>query len=174
MHAARMVVTTEVFLAFATFLTTPAIADLVSASTAYHKGEYAEAFLDFRELAELGQPTAQFNLAVMYAKGQGVRQSEIYAYAWASLAAENGLEKAKTLADALRPTLAPGSEKIAADIQAQFGSAVLDARLNPTIIESAAQEDRTRCRLVHAYVPPYPGDAQSRGIQGQVYVEFNG
>jgi hypothetical protein len=40
---------------------------------------------------------------------------EIHAYAWASLAAENGLEKAKALADRLRPDLAPGSEKIADD-----------------------------------------------------------
>jgi len=40
--------------------------------------------------------TAQYNLAVMYAKGQGTRQSDIYAYSWASLAASNGLDKAKS------------------------------------------------------------------------------
>jgi TPR repeat protein len=173
MLTARVMVAAGVFLAFAGFLSHPAAADLVSASTAYHKGDYSKAFQDFRELAELGQPTAQFNLAVMYAKGQGVRQSEIYAYAWASLAAENGLEKAKTLADTLRPGLAPGSEKIAADIEAQFGNAVLDARLNPKVIDSAEHEDRTRCRPVHPYIPPYPSDAQRHGIQGQVYVEFS-
>jgi TonB family protein len=173
MQAARGVVAAGVFLAFAGFLTTRAVADLVSGASAYQKGDYAKALHDFRELAELGQPTAQFILAVMYAKGQGVRQSDIYAYAWASLAAENGIEKAKTLADALRPNLAPGSEKIAADIQAQFGNAVLDARLNPKVFESAQHEDRTRCRPVHAYVPPYPRDAAGRGIQGQVYVEFS-
>jgi len=173
MQAARGVVAAGVFLALAGFLTTRAVADLVSGSSAYQKGDYAKAFHDFRELAELGQPTAQFNLAVMYANGQGARQSDIYAYAWASLAAQNGLEKAKTLADALRPGLAPGSEKIAADIAAQFGNAVLDAQLNPKIIENAEHEDRTRCRPVHAYVPRYPQDAAGRGIQGQVYVEFS-
>src|SRR5437588_234200 len=108
MQSARLVVATVVFVAFAGLVTTPAVADLISASTAYQKGDYAKAFRDFRELAELGQPTAQFNLAVMYAKGQGVRQSEIYAYAWASLAAENGLEKAEHMADGLRPGIAPG------------------------------------------------------------------
>jgi TonB family protein len=173
MQAARVIVASGLFLAFAGLSATPAVADLVSAAAAYQKGDYPKAFKDFRELAELGQPTAQFNLAVMYAKGHGVRQSEIYAYAWASLAAENGLEKAKTLAEALRPGLAPGSEKIAADIAAQFGNAVLDARLNPKIIESAEQEDRARCHPVHAYMPPYPTEAQDRGIQGQVYVEFS-
>jgi TPR repeat protein len=88
------------------------VADLVSAGAAYQKGDFEAAFKDYRALAELGQPTAQFNVAVMYARGEGTRQSEIYAYAWASLAAENGLEKAKVLADSLRPALsaAPGSE----------------------------------------------------------------
>jgi TonB family protein len=157
---------TAVFLAFAGFLATPAVADLISASTAYQKGDYATAF-------QLGQPTAQFNMAVMYVKAQGVRQSEIYAYAWASLAAANGLQKAKTLADSLRPGLAPGSEKIAADIEAQFGNAVLDARLNPKIIEGDEREDRARCRPAHAYIPHYPEEAQAHGVQGQVYVEFS-
>src|SRR5581483_699823 len=54
-------------------------ADLLSAQLAYSKGDYEKAFQDYRDLAELGQPTAQYNLAIMYAKGQGVRQSELEA-----------------------------------------------------------------------------------------------
>jgi TonB family protein len=151
----------------------PALADLVSASTAYSKGDYAKAFSDFRELAEIGQPTAQFDLAAMYARGEGTRQSDIYAYAWASLAAQNGLEKAKVLAERLRPGLAPGSEKIAADIAAQFGNAVLDARLNPKIIESEAAGQRNRrCSPRKAYMDVYPAEATHKGMEGQVYVEF--
>jgi len=165
------------FLVWGVLFSAVAAADLVSATTAYQKGDYVKAFHDFRELAELGQPTAQFNLAVMYAKGLGTRQSDIYAYAWASLAASNGMEKGKIIADDLRPTLAPGSEKIAADIQAQYGNAALDARLNPQIIESQASADRDafrrRCRLVHPYLPPYPQDARRSGIEGEVYVEFS-
>lgn len=162
------------FVMLATVLSVPAAADLVSASNAYAKGEYAKAFADFRELAQLGQPTAQFDLAVMYAKGQGTRQSDIYAYAWASLAASNGLEKAKSLADALRPGLAPGSEQIAADIEAQYANAALDARLNPKIVEIASEQgNKKRCMLVRADIPPYPGQARMRGVEGQVYVEFS-
>jgi len=158
----------------ATLLPLPAVADLVTASNAYAKGDYAKAFADFRELAQLGQPTAQFNLAVMYARGEGTRQSDINAYAWASLAASNGLEKAKSLADTLRPRLAPGSEQIAADIEAQYTNAVLDARLNPKIVEDAAQEgNKRRCFPLHANIPPYPTEARTRGVEGQVYVEFS-
>jgi TonB family protein len=153
----------------------PAFADLISATSAYAKGDYAKAFNDFRELAELGQPTAQYDLAAMYARGEGTRQSDIYAYAWASLAAQNGLEKANALTERLRPLLAPGSEKVAADIAGQFGNAVLDARLNPKIVEGepASVGGRRRCSPVKAYMPNYPGQASMSGIQGQVYVEFS-
>jgi TPR repeat protein len=86
-----------------------ACADLMSAQAAYQKGDFPKAFQDFRELAEIGQPMAQLNLAILYARGEGARQSDIYAYAWAALAAQNGLEKAQPMADRLRPLLAPGS-----------------------------------------------------------------
>ena len=104
----------------AVLLCGPARADLFTAQLAYQKADYEGAFKDYRELAELGQPVAQYNLAIMYAKGQGVRQSELNAYAWASLAAEGDYGPARALAEKLRPELAPGSEKIAEDIRAPY------------------------------------------------------
>jgi TPR repeat protein len=152
----------------------PACADLMSAQAAYQKGDFPKAFQDFRELAEIGQPMAQLNLAILYSRGEGARQSDIYAYAWASLAAQNGLEKAQSMADRLRPLLAPGSDRIAADIKAQFGNAVLDAKLNPRIADSDLTEGwRKRCSPIHAYMPSYPVDAARSGLSGQVYVEFS-
>jgi uncharacterized protein len=159
----------------AALLAMPAHADLAGATTAYHRGDYAKAFRDFSELARLGQPTAQFDLAVMYQHGEGTRQSDIYAYAWASLAAANGMEEARKMMEELRPRLAPGSEKIAADIAADYGNAMLDARLNPKVIESQAAADRDearRCRVIKPYIPAYPPDARVHGVEGYVYVEF--
>ena len=72
-----------------------ALADLFTAQLAYHKGDYERAFKDYRELAELGQPIAQYNLAILYENGEGVRQSDLNAYAWATLAAENGCAQAQ-------------------------------------------------------------------------------
>ena len=152
------------------FAGSAAAADLVSATADYLKKDYAKAFSGFRALAEIGQPTAQFDLAIMYRNGEGTRPSDIYAYAWASLAAENGLEKAKVLADELRPGLAPGSERIAADIEAQFGNAVLDARLNPRIVDGIG--NRSACRRLRSYIPPYPPDALVKGVEGAAYAEF--
>jgi hypothetical protein len=114
------------FLLVSALFSGTAAADLVSGGKAYETGDYDRAFKDFLELAKLGQPTAQFNVAAMYARGEGTRRRDIYAYAWATLPAENGVEKAKVLADSLRPklALAPGSEQIAADIEAPYGQAV--------------------------------------------------
>lgn len=74
----------------AVLLCPAARADLFTADFAYQKGDYERAAKDYRELAELGQPLAQYNLAVMYLKGQAVRESELNAYVWAFLAAGNG------------------------------------------------------------------------------------
>lgn len=41
-------------------------------------------------MSKRGNETAQFRLGRLYAKGQGVRQSDIEAYAWWTTAAENG------------------------------------------------------------------------------------
>jgi len=144
-------------------------ADLLTAQVAYQKGDYEHAYRDYRDLAELGQPLAQYNLAIMYAKGQGVRQSDLNAYAWASLAADGGNANAGALLEQLRPDLAPGSEKIAADIVAPFGRKALEARLMPRITEGDAA---AQCRMRDRPVISYPPDAQAQGIQGNVYMQF--
>jgi TPR repeat protein len=95
----------------------PAYADLSAAVAAYRKGDFAAAFGQFKELAELGQSQAQLDLAVMYARGEGVTPSKTYAHAWASLASANGAEKAAALRDELQPDLTPTSLQISADIQ---------------------------------------------------------
>jgi len=152
----------------AALLCVPARADLFTAQLAYQKADYERAFKDYRELAELGQPVAQYNLAVMYANGQGVRQSELNAYAWATLATEGGEARGKSLADKLRPRLAPGSEKIAEDIRAPFSRAALDARLMPKVEDD--QDSRTGCHLLKAD-SDYPLEARRQGIQGEAFAE---
>ena len=154
----------------AALLCAPARADLFTAQLAYHKGDYERAFKDYRELAELGQPVAQYNLAIMYAKGQGVRQSELNAYAWATLAVEGDYGPARALAEKLRPELAPGSEKIAEDIRAPFSRAALDARLMPKVEDDA--DARTSCRMLKVADSTYPPDAERNGVQGNVFVEL--
>ena len=84
----------------------PAWADLYSAAAATEKQEFAKAFELYRELAELGQPEAQENLAVMYVNGEGVKRDNVLGYAWAAIAMENGGgEAAKGIVTQLEPHL---------------------------------------------------------------------
>jgi TonB family protein len=156
-------------MALATF---PARADLFSADAAYKKGDFATAFQQFKELAELGQPLAQFDLAIMYARGEGVHASNVYAHAWASLAGQNGNSKGASLAQQLEPDLTPNSLKFSADIQSQYSQAALDARLMPRFFKDKEYEDRDPVHPSKPFIPQYPTEAVHSGIQGEVYVEF--
>jgi TPR repeat protein len=53
-------------------------------------GDYAEAVKWFRLSAEQGYAKAQYNLALMYANGQGVSQDYKEAVKWYRLSAEQG------------------------------------------------------------------------------------
>jgi len=55
---------------------------------AYDTGDYAAALQEFRPLAEQGNASAQYNLAVMYERGQGVPQDYKEAVKWWRLAAD--------------------------------------------------------------------------------------
>jgi len=150
----------------------PAEADLQTAAVAYKKGDFAAAFGQFKELAELGQPQAQLDLAIMYARGEGIAPSKTYAHAWASLASANGEQKATALRDELEPNLTPTSLQISADIQSKFSPAALDARLMPRLLQGREYESRDPVRALKPFMPSYPDDARRQGIQGEVYVEF--
>ena len=57
---------------------------------AYKRGDYGTALKEWRPLAEQGNVSAQYNLGIMYAKGQGVPQDDTEAMKWYRLAAEQG------------------------------------------------------------------------------------
>ena len=68
-------------------LTAPAWAGLDEGLAAYRRGDYVTAFGEWRPLAKQGNADAQFNLGVMYSKGQGVPQDYALAHMWYNLAA---------------------------------------------------------------------------------------
>jgi len=150
----------------------PARGDMYSATTAYKKADFTAAFKQFKELAELGMPNAQFDIAVMYAKGEGIAQSNVMAHAWASIAAQNGEEKGKVLAEELEAELTPNSLRFSEDLQAQYSQTALNARLLPRMLKDKEYADREPARLSKPFIPSYPADAQSQGVQGEAFVEF--
>ncbi len=66
-------------------------ADYQKGFAAYQSGDYATALREWTPLAEQGVAAAQYNLGVMYRKGQGVPQDDKTAVKWYRLAAKQGL-----------------------------------------------------------------------------------
>ncbi|MGH8294242.1 MAG: TonB family protein [Steroidobacteraceae bacterium] len=160
----------------------PAHADLYRALSDYKKGDYPHAFQAFLALAKLGQPLAQLNVAEMYHAGQGTAWSDVHAYAWAMLAAANGEAAAEKLADEIRPTLAPGSERIAGWLTQSYSRAALERTLLPVLSSETvhtpnapvSDDAMTDCERqeVSMYALPYPVAAQRARIEGTVLIEF--
>ena len=76
--------------------TAPAFsADYQKGQDAYDKGDYKTALQEWQPLAEQGNPDAQFNLGLIYYKGQGVLQDYKESVKWFTLSAEQGIVKAQ-------------------------------------------------------------------------------
>ena len=69
--------------------------DFQKGFTAYNEGDYATALKEWRPLAEQGNADVQFNLGLMYDKGEGVLQDYAEALKWYRLAAEQGVATAQ-------------------------------------------------------------------------------
>jgi len=65
------------------------------ADKAYLRGDYAKTAKELEGLAKLGEPRAQYDLAVLYDKGLGVPQSDTEALRWYTRAAEQGDARAQ-------------------------------------------------------------------------------
>jgi Sel1 repeat len=77
-------------------LTTPGIAALdEDAAAAYARGDYKTELRILRSLAENGDSNAQFNLALMFHKGDGVPQDDAQAVRWYRKAADQGYAPAQ-------------------------------------------------------------------------------
>lgn len=62
---------------------------------AYKNGDYKTAFKEWKPLAEQGDATAQYNLGLMFANGEGVAQDYKQSVSWFSKAAEQGVAEAQ-------------------------------------------------------------------------------
>ena len=72
-----------------------ALADTRSlAVSAVERGDYAQALGLWRTLADAGDATAQYNIALFYQRGLGVARNEAEARRWFRAAAEHGLVQA--------------------------------------------------------------------------------
>ena len=74
----------------AAWLAPLALAGFDEGAVAYERGDYETAHREFLKAAEQGDARAQYNLGVMYGKGEGVPQDYAEALRWYRQAAEQG------------------------------------------------------------------------------------
>lgn len=79
-----------IWIVFLAGITLTAQAETRKAIAAYEKGDYALAYKEFRKSAFKGDLDAQYNLAVMLYKGNGVSRDKAEAVYWFLKAAEQG------------------------------------------------------------------------------------
>jgi hypothetical protein len=90
---------------------------------AHERGDYATALRLFRPLGEQGNASAQYNLGVMYALGQGVPRDNVQAYMWFDLSARylEGVERDRmvqirdVIASKMTPAQVAEAERLAWD-----------------------------------------------------------
>ena len=70
-------------------------ADFEVGKQAFAKGDYAAALKEWQPLAEQGLPFAAYNVALLYAKGQGVPRDTAEAAKWYRVAADKGIPEAQ-------------------------------------------------------------------------------
>ena len=70
--------------------------DLQDGLEAVQRQDYKEAVRLYRLSAEQGDADAQYNLGLMYAKGQGVPQDYVLAHMWWNISGSNGYKDAVT------------------------------------------------------------------------------
>lgn len=71
-------------------------ADIHKGLDAAERGDYATALGEWRTLAEQGDAIAQYNLGMMYRKGEGVLKDDKEAVKWFRISAEQGDPRSQT------------------------------------------------------------------------------
>jgi hypothetical protein len=74
---------------------------------AYDRADYSSAMRYWRPLADQGNPAAQSNLALMYAKGQGVTKDYVQAYMWSTLSSARGHQEGSANRDSIAKGMTP-------------------------------------------------------------------
>ncbi|MBI2379611.1 MAG: TonB family protein [Gammaproteobacteria bacterium] len=150
-------------------------ADFDLAEELYREKNFTAAATEFRRLAELGEGHSQFNLGVMYYKGEGVAKDLALAFAWLSLAAEQDAMNSAKVRDKIFAKLDTGEQargrQQAEAIRTQYGQDALAKRLLPELREDP--EYWASAKAVKKHPPGYPREAAMKGVEGVVALKFH-
>ncbi|MDP3785827.1 MAG: TonB family protein, partial [Undibacterium sp.] len=155
-------------------LTSVAHADFELGLKYYGLSNFEKAFREFNQAAKFGDASAQFNLGVMYFRGEFVAKDAILAYAWLTLAAQEAEYKERGLHLQIYKDFSSDQKKSAdlayQEVFAEFSAAAIEKSLIPVYAESSATANRLHS--VKNVTPTYPRSMLRRGAVGWVDIFF--
>lgn len=170
---------TRSLLTVLTLAALPAMADYNAGASAYSRKEFDTARSAFLEVAQLADASAQRALASMYARGEGGAVDLIEAYAWASLASEQGDATAGKIREAvvagLPPALKTQADGKLNDYRNKYGADAVKRSLHPIVnaAEPAVFDLQVpAAKLRRQGSVEYPERAQEKNEQGYACASF--
>lgn len=157
----------------------PAFADYGAGMGAYSRKDFPTARTAFLQVAQLADVGAQRALASMYARGEGGTVDLVEAYAWASLATDQGDVAAGKIRDAisagLPAALKPQAEARVLDYRGKYSLDAVKRQLYPvsTSTEPSVFDLQVPAASVRKQFPvEYPERAKEKNEQGYACVSF--
>lgn len=150
-----------------------AYADFAEAMTNYSDKNYGEAMTEFKRSAVLGHKQSQFNIGVMYYRGEGVDKDLIEAYAWLALSATDKDPERVRIRDLVMSKMEEAQKDKAIDRMASLSSelAAEAKTLEPVLL---SQEECTyRLKRIKTELPSYPHFLKAEGAQNIADLDFN-
>lgn len=139
----------------------------------YEKQDYANAYDEFVRTAEIGNHLAQFNIGVMYYRGQHVAKNSVQSYAWMKLAGQAGDEKWNDIAAQLYATLDDTEKKQAEEARQALFDRLSDAAVAKGLAPDLAGAGVSQPLLVVKRVPPeYTDEMKRKHLFGWADVMF--
>ncbi len=162
------------------FFAQSGLADFLSASDAYENKAYAKAYKEFKELAVIGNKRAQYNLAVMHLRGEGVAEDITEAYAWAKLAQTEEHPEFQDSLDYIANGLSAEELKVAnlkaEELNNRYGDDQIYIEFSPIVYADATDKGRTKPKYkltpIKREQPTYPRQMAIDRVQGWLTVHF--
>lgn len=103
----------------------PALADFDSAMAAYRVQDFKQAFEEFYQEAVQGHETAQFNVGVLYYRGEGTQRDVVKAFSWIELSTQRGdnqnIQAQEVLILSMSPEQVLSGHSVAAELAQEHG-----------------------------------------------------
>lgn len=124
----------------------------------YAQANFEKAHREFKQAAKFGDSSAQYNLGVMYYRGEFVARDPIQAYAWLALAAQESEYLEQGLHLKIYKSFSDEQKKLAdlayQEIFRQFSSAAIEESLQPVLLDQKPLSSKVRIlKQKNSYYP---------------------